>query len=174
MVTYDLLPQQTDFEERTGLPRWGCYFLSLAVWPQIEHNCLFSFDEYLHVYHKCMGTLVRVWGHPTGADEAPILEMVDESTRELRCNRPDLALQAWLDCYRKNIYQAHLTRTSHGWEKRVPREETFRLWRVLTANGNGHWGYGTPDHAKLLYNPDLSLSVGQPTGHFVGFHVEEV
>ena len=154
--------QQTDFEKETGLPRFGCMFMSIVVaaWRTAENRDP-RIDEVMRVHTDCIMELVPTWENGKPAGDRPILEMVDPVTHMIYINDPSAVLRK------------ALSYCSNGWRgKQWPDLDTvapqyqprdyklaYTLLNFRRPSADGHWVLGDRSGMNVLYNPDESLDI---------------
>ena len=160
------LLQQTDLPLHTGLPRWGCFWMPLGGWPQLEVGRAFTRDEILSVYDYCRTTKTRRGKY--------ILEM-EEKRFKLNCSDPTKALQTWLDAVAGGRWRGWQSGDEKGFYHWIPKQghkETFRLWRWTTVRGGGHFML-TDLRGNVVYNPDIGVRLKEQSEFYRRFYVGE-
>lgn len=153
---------QTDFDKETGLPRWGCMFMSLVVgaWRAANDKDP-THDDVMRVYTDCRQSVTPKWVDGVQVGVVPVLEMTDHTTYEIYVNNPTAVLTT------------ALSYTNNGWRgcqypdlnTRVPTHRprdyrlTYTLLNFRRPSSDGHWVLGDRSGMNVLYNPDESLDI---------------
>lgn len=154
--------QQTSFDLDTGLPRWGCFFMSLvyAAFHATEGGEP-TYDDVLRVYNDCRGDTTPKWVNGVQCGVVPVVEMVNPTTREIYVNNPS------------SVLQHALSYTNNGWKGEqypdkalkvpddYPRDYrlTYTLLNFRRPSADGHWVLGDRSGCNVVYNPDESLDL---------------
>lgn len=154
--------QQTQFDIETGLPRWGCMFMSLVTgaWLATENRPPTK-DEVIRVYNDCRLDMTTRWIDGEAAGSVPILEMTNPLTFEITVNDPS------------RVIEKALSYVDNGWrggqvpdaELLIPANQprNYRLtWTLLNyrrSSADGHWVLGDRSGMNIIYNPDENLDI---------------
>lgn len=164
------LCSQTDFPLHTGIFRWGCFFMALGAWPQLQVQKCLTKEQILSVYHYCRTTKNR--------RNKYILEM-EIKKYKLNCNDPTRALQIWLDFMAPGRFKGWQSGDQGRFYTWVPKavygKETFRLWRFTTMRSGPSKGHFilTDVKGNILYNPDTKIHLKERSAFFRRFYVKE-
>jgi len=152
------LVKQTDFDDDTLMPRWGCYVDSLFAMAQIHTGYAMNRERVHDLYWICR--------ERSGYLGLPIVSVgkLKDGTPALWCNDHDaLLLQALRLCrqdgYMNSNFVAMQTGDNNGWGSWVPdkyRRRNFTLCRKQTPNG-GHWVL-CDSMRNLLFDPHGGLA----------------
>src|SRR3990172_7544077 len=106
--------QQTQFDVETGLPRWGCLWMDLVVAAYLAAMGREPRkDEVLRIYNDCRQQFTTRWVEGIEAGTAPVLEMLDTTTRAIVVNDPT------------GVLGIALSYTDNGWRgKQYPDLDT--------------------------------------------------
>jgi len=148
------LVKQTQFDDDTLMPRWGCYVDSLFGMAQVFTGYAMSLARATELYWTCR--------ERSGWDGLPIISVKDNV---LWCNDHNALLIQALKLCRKDGYLdgncvSMQTGNQDGWASWVPEKyhkHNFTLCRKQTPNG-GHWVLGD-SMGNTLFDPHGGLVV---------------
>ena len=163
--------QQTTFDPVTGIPRWGCFWLSIVVaaWRTAQDRDP-TVDETMSIYNDSRGA--TTW------NGASVLSMSSDDRRELTVNDPSAVLSL------------ALSYTNNGWRGaqkpdlacRVPAQYprdyrlTYTLVNFKRPSADGHWVLCDRMGMNVVYDPneDLSIDGWSRTGAWRGLSIWHV
>ena len=154
--------QQTDFDRETGLPRWGCMFVSLVVgaW-RAANDTDPTHDDIMRVYLDCRQAVTPKWVRGVQVGVVPVLEMTNHDTHEIYVNNPT------------DVITKALSYTNNGWRGvqhpdlgtkvpyQYPRDYklTYTLIHFKRLSASGHWTLGDRAGFNVIYDPCENLGV---------------
>lgn len=154
--------QQTSFETSTGLPRWGCLFMSLVVGAfKAAADREPTHDEVMAIYHDCLAEMTTRWVDGQAAGEVPVLQMTNPSTFEIFVNNPTRVVEKALSYVDPGWRGGQIPDADMVAPVQMPRDYrlTFTLLNFRRTSMDGHWCLGDRSGMNVLYNPDENLDV---------------
>ena len=154
--------QQTDFNVETGLPRYGCMFMSLAVAAfRAAVNRDPTLDEILTLYNDCLVAETPRWVNGDAAGTVPVLEIVDHLTHEIYINNPSAVVQKALSYIDPGWRGGQIPDMDLMAPQQMPRDFklTYTLLNFRRASADGHWVLGDRSGRNIIYDPDENLSL---------------
>lgn len=153
--------QQTHFDTQTGIPRWGCMFMSLVYAGfHVEGKEPSSFDV-LKVYNDALNTPTPKWKDGVQVGVVPTLEMVDPSRYEIYVNNPTMVLELAIAQAGGVMKGAQYPDLDTRIPAQYPKDYrlTYTLLNFRRPSNDGHWVLGDRSGMNVIYNPDESLDI---------------
>ena len=144
--------QQLDFMKETGLPRWGCLWLSMVMAPFAFFHRAPDYETVMQIYIDCRRKKL-------GGKNALVNEGQERDWR-LVMHWPDIVLRTALG-YVETGYDAAQFRDTEFSYPALPKEYPGLTYTLLAFErpAGYHWVLGDKLGRNILYNPDEQLDI---------------
>jgi hypothetical protein len=163
---------QEDLPADSGIPRFGCYFMSLLAIPQLVYQLRFSRDEILAILGRCR-QIPRWDGKHSIVDFGPSDQYPYGEQFDVYLWDPGKLLDTACQWLSPDIHGWQV-RDQDGWHSWAPADKRFWSFIVMQIQRPKGYHYDLHDAARLLlYNPLPRIQVPY-TGKWQGFAIGEV
>ena len=142
---------QLDFVKETGLPRYGCFWMCLAVAPFLYFHKPPDYETVMRIYVDSRQT--KFW-------KKPVLDLIVAEDYRLVTNFPDKVLMSAMSYVSLDHDVAQFRDTEFTLPDRPSEYEGLTYSLIAFERPTGvHWVLGDKQGRNIIYNPDESLDI---------------